>query len=83
MLLLAAGASNCSAINLVKIVATFLAALELGRLKKMKVYQEEVYAAIYLELIETLKGFDTHLASGFDAVNATAPQEPSPPSVAS
>ena len=66
-----------------EIVATFLAALELGRLKKMKVYQEEVYAAIYLELIETLKGFDTHLASGFDAVNATAPQEPSPPSVAS
>ena len=66
-----------------EIVATFLAALELGRLKKMRVFQEQVYEAIYLELIESLQGFDTHLASGFDAVNATAPQETSPqPSVA-
>ncbi len=51
-----------------EIVATFLAALELGRLKKMRLYQEIVYAEIYLELIETLKDFDKKLASGFDLI---------------
>lgn len=52
-----------------EIVAAFLATLELSRLKKMKVFQEEVYSAIYLELLESLKDFDAQLASGFDAVN--------------
>lgn len=49
------------------IVATFLASLELARLKKMKIYQEGVYSSIYLELIQALTGFDLSLASGFDS----------------
>lgn len=53
-----------------EIVATFLAALELGRLKKMKLFQEAVYSEIYLELLESLENFDKKLASGFDAVAA-------------
>jgi segregation and condensation protein A len=52
-----------------EIVATFLAALELSRLKKMRLHQEEVYSMIYLQLLETLENFDTHLATGFDAIN--------------
>ena len=47
-------------------VVTFLASLELSRLKKLKLYQQEVYQNIYLELFENLVGFDTRLASGFD-----------------
>ncbi len=52
-----------------EIVATFLSTLELSRLKKMKVYQEEVYASIYLELLESLQDFDSNLASGFNYIN--------------
>jgi hypothetical protein len=63
-------------------VATFLASLELGRLKKMRLHQEEVYSSIYLELLESLKDFDVKLASGFDAVGAaianTASLPPAP-----
>lgn len=53
-------------------VVTFLASLELSRLKKTKLYQQEVYAAIYVELIETLIGFDPSLAIGFDSPIAEA-----------
>ncbi|MGE4106298.1 MAG: ScpA family protein [Bacteriovoracia bacterium] len=47
-------------------VVTFLASLELSRLKRMRMHQEQTYGPIYLELIETLRGFDMTLASGFD-----------------
>lgn len=50
-----------------EIVVTFLASLELSRLKKMRVHQEKTYEEIYLELLESLKGFDLNLASGFEA----------------
>ncbi len=50
-----------------EVVVTFLAALELGRLKKMRLHQEGVYTPILLELLESLAGFDPHAASGFDA----------------
>jgi segregation and condensation protein A len=56
-----------------EIVATFLATLELGRLKKMKLFQEQAYASIYVELLETLKNFDVKLAQSFENVaNAIA-----------
>jgi segregation and condensation protein A len=51
-------------------VVTFLAGLELSRLKKMRLYQEETYDPIYVELLESLQGFDSRLASGFEAVAA-------------
>ncbi|MBC7386108.1 MAG: segregation/condensation protein A [Cryobacterium sp.] len=51
-------------------VVSFLATLELGRLKKMKLYQEGTYEEIYVELLESIKGFDTALASGFDSIEA-------------
>jgi segregation and condensation protein A len=53
-----------------EIVATFLATLELGRLKKMRLFQEEAYSNIFIELLESLIGFDSQQASGFDAVIA-------------
>jgi segregation and condensation protein A len=42
-------------------VATFLATLELGKLKKMKLFQEKVYASIYVQLIETFEDFEKTL----------------------
>ncbi len=51
-------------------VVTFLASLELSRLKKMRLHQNEAYQPIYVELIQSLQGFDPSLASGFDAVVA-------------
>ncbi len=62
--------------NRSEIVATFLAALELSRLKKMKIYQEEVYSLIYLELLETLKDFDLMMASGFSYDSPLPPALP-------
>ena len=55
-----------------EIVVTFLASLELSRLKKMRLYQEEAYQPIFLELLETLKNFDLQLASGFEAETPSA-----------
>lgn len=49
-----------------EIVVTFLASLELSRLRKMRLHQEGTYQAILLELLETLRGFDLNLARGFD-----------------
>jgi segregation and condensation protein A len=57
-----------------EVVVTFLASLELARLKRLKLFQEQTYAEIYLELIATLKNFDINLASGFDNPDAPAPE---------
>jgi segregation and condensation protein A len=55
-----------------EIVVTFLSALELSRLMKMRIHQEGVYSTIYLELLEKLIDFDLNLATGFDL---TSPAE--------
>jgi segregation and condensation protein A len=51
-----------------EIVVTFLASLELARLKKLRVYQQETYQDIYVELLESLRNFNVQLASGFNAL---------------
>jgi segregation and condensation protein A len=55
-------------------VVSFLATLELGRLKKMRLHQEKVYEEIYVELLESIKGFNTELARGFDSVEEAVDQ---------
>ncbi len=47
-------------------VATFLSSLELARLKRLLIDQNEVYGPIYLKLLMSLEGFDATQASGFD-----------------
>jgi segregation and condensation protein A len=59
-----------------EVVVTFLASLELSRLKKMRVHQEITYSPIFLELLQTLKDFDLELASGFQYDNLAAPGAP-------
>lgn len=49
-------------------VVGFLASLELSRLKKLKIHQENVFDPIFVELLEKLEGFDTRQVSGFDYV---------------
>lgn len=49
-----------------EVVVTFLASLELARMKKLKVHQEGTYTPIYLELLEQIRAQDLTLASGFD-----------------
>lgn len=61
-----------------EVVVTFLASLEMSRLKKLRLHQEKTYDEIYLELLETLKDFDLALASGFDS--PTPPTAESAPS---
>lgn len=62
-----------------ELVAAFLASLELGRLKKLRLHQEKAYEDIYLELLESLEGFDPRLASGFSAeVEKLQEENPAP-----
>ena len=63
-----------------ELVVTFLASLELSRLRKSRLHQEGVYQDIFLELMVSLRGFDMNMARGFDnpiaqteAALATAP----------
>jgi segregation and condensation protein A len=49
-------------------VVAFLASLELSRLKKIEIHQAEVFAPIYVELVQELDSFDTTQASGFEYV---------------
>jgi segregation and condensation protein A len=59
-----------------EIVATFLASLELSRLRKLRLLQEEAYREIYLELLESLETFNFELASGFETVAEAAQAVP-------
>lgn len=49
------------------VVVTFLASLELSRLSRMRLYQEGIYTAIYLELLANMDALDMNLLTGFDA----------------
>lgn len=48
-------------------IVTFLASLELARLKKLRVYQQSVYGDIFLELVEQLSTLDFGLVQGFES----------------
>jgi segregation and condensation protein A len=50
-------------------VVTFLASLELSRLKKLKLFQERTYDEIYLELLENIKGMALGISTEFDLPN--------------
>ncbi|MGE4234613.1 MAG: ScpA family protein [Bacteriovoracia bacterium] len=48
-----------------EIVVTFIALLELARLKKIKIFQHEIFGSIYIQLVASLDTFDPTLATGF------------------
>jgi len=49
-----------------EVVVTFLASLELSKIRKMRVHQQETYDPIYLELLEDIRQISLDLASDFD-----------------
>jgi segregation and condensation protein A len=63
-------------------VITFISLLELARLKKLQIFQNEDKGSIYIEVKESLESFDPETANGFDpegetnAVKAEAPVAP-------
>jgi segregation and condensation protein A len=60
-------------------VITFISLLELARLKKLQIFQNEDKGSIYIEVKESLESFDPESANGFDPegeTNATAPATP-------
>lgn len=59
-------------------VVTFLASLELSKLKKLRIYQEKAYDDIFLELLESLKGFKIGLATEFDLPTGALVKETAP-----
>lgn len=47
-------------------VITFISLLELARLKKLQIFQNEDKGSIYIEVQESLESFDPESANGFD-----------------
>lgn len=54
-----------------EVVITFISLLELARLKKLQVFQNETMGEIYVEVKESLDNFDVETATGFDPENQT------------
>lgn len=52
-----------------EIIVTFVALLELARLKKLKIYQNETFGSIYLTLTEEVTELDPSLVTGFQYNN--------------
>lgn len=60
-------------------VITFISLLELARLKKLQVYQNEAMGTIYVEVKEDLSTFDVNTADGFEPEDEqNKPQTPAP-----
>ena len=60
-------------------VITFISVLELARLKKLQIYQNEDLGSIYIEVKESLDSFDPETANGFDPEGEAASAETTPP----
>lgn len=56
------------------IVITFISLLELARLKRINIFQNENYGKVYINVLKSLEDFDVDSANGFEE-EATEPQE--------
>lgn len=64
-------------------VITFISLLELARLKKLQIFQNEDKGSIYIEVKESLDSFDPETANGFDPEGeANKPKEAAAPAEA-
>jgi segregation and condensation protein A len=59
-------------------VITFISLLELARLKKLQVFQNEDKGSIYIEVKESLDSFDPESANGFDPEGETKDEASAP-----
>jgi segregation and condensation protein A len=55
------------------IVITFISLLELARLKRINVFQNEDRSTIYVNVVRSLEDFDVEQANGFEDENPTPP----------
>ncbi len=56
--------------NIDNIVITFISLLELARLKRINVYQNEDRSTIYIDVVNSLEDFDVDQANGFEEEGA-------------
>ncbi len=56
--------------DITEVVITFISLLELARLNKLDVFQNEVMGQIYVEVKENLDSFDVETADGFEPEDA-------------
>lgn len=59
-------------------VITFISLLELSRLKKLQIFQNEDKGTIYIEVKESLDSFDPETANGFDPEGEANTKEAAP-----
>jgi segregation and condensation protein A len=52
------------------IVITFISLLELARLRKIEIFQNEKYSTVYVNVLQSLQDFDVNDATGFDPEDA-------------
>lgn len=67
-------ATEDKAVHRDDVVISFICILELARLGKIDVFQNELFGPIYVEVIDSLDNFDVDLANGFE-VTPGAPIE--------
>ncbi len=63
-------------------VITFISLLDLARLKKLQIFQNEDKGSIYIEVKESLESFDPESANGFDPEGGEAPKAEAAPAPA-
>lgn len=54
------------------VVITFISLLELARLKRVQVFQNESFGQVYVDVVKTLDDFDVTQADGFEDENESA-----------
>ncbi len=57
------------------IVITFISLLELARLQKVSIFQNENFSAVYVDVLESLENFNVEMANGFDDGEAKATED--------
>jgi segregation and condensation protein A len=60
------------------LVITFISLLELARLKRIEVFQNEDRSTIYINVVRSLEDFDVDQANGFEEEAPTLPTTPNP-----
>ncbi len=58
--------------NIIDVVITFISVLELARLKKLDIYQNEDRGSVYINVLDDLDDLDVDTANGFDDENEDA-----------
>ncbi len=59
--------------NIDNIVITFISLLELARLKRIQIYQNEDRSTIYVNVVNSLEDFDVDAANGFEPEEGSVP----------